>query len=270
MRPSTTPGLDWHCEVSGNGTIPLVCVHGWCCEGGQFTKLGKMLDADFRIYRPDLPGHGQTPLGTFEPGFAQYSAALADWISQQNLKPPVLLGHSMGGVLCLMAAKRVGARAVINLDGSLPAARSTLDGQAALRGWLGEPDFLERLAAALRESHYLPHERDEEMAEIIRRMCSAPESVHRFLPETIDTLRPEQILAEVRMPVLYIGADKPRFDTAAAQALLPQLTMKQIPDTGHFLHLRAPGQVADLVREFLGNQSHIEGGVISKQSAMSF
>lgn len=89
------------------------------------------------------------------------------------------------------------------------------------------------------------------MAEIIRRMCAAPEAVLRFLPETIDTLRPEQILAELQMPVLYIGADKPRFDSGAAQALLPQLTLKHIPATGHFLHMRAPGQVADLVREFL-------------------
>lgn len=264
MPPSANPDLNWHCEVSGNGTIPLVCVHGWCCEGSQFAKLGQMLDADFRIHRPDLPGHGKTPLGTFEPGFAQYSAALAEWISQQNLEHPVLLGHSMGGVLALMAAKRVGARAVINLDGSLPAARSTLEGQAALRGWLGQPDFRERLANALREGFFLPHERDGEMEEINRHMCSAPEAVLRFLPETIGAIRPEHILSEVRMPVLYIGADKPRFDAGAAEALLPQLTVKQISHTGHFLHMRAPGAVADLVREFLDGQSHIERGVISK------
>jgi hypothetical protein len=27
-------------EVSGSGNIPLVCVHGWACDGSQFTGLG--------------------------------------------------------------------------------------------------------------------------------------------------------------------------------------------------------------------------------------
>lgn len=269
MRPSSNSVLNWQCEVSGNGNIPLVCLHGWCCEGGQFAKLAQMLEKDFRIYRPDLPGHGQTPLGTFEPGFAFYASALAEWISRKNLERPVLIGHSMGGALSLMAANQVEARAVINLDGFLPATRSTLDGLAAIRGWLGRPDFLELLATTLREIHYLPHERDEEMDKIIRQMCSAPEAVLRFLPETINTLRPEQILAELRMPVLYVGAHTPRFDPIAAKALLTQVTMKQISQTGHFLHMRAPEQVADLVREFLGNPSPIERGVISEQPFQS-
>lgn len=264
MVSSSPPDLDWHCAVSGKGTTPLVCVHGWGCEGGQFEKLAQMLETDFRIHRPDLPGHGETPLGTFAPGFAAYSAALAEWIIRHGLEHPILLGHSMGGVLSLMAAKRIGARAVINLDGSLPAARSTLEGQATIRGWLGQPDFPIRLADSLRAHFFLPHERDEEMEKIIHRMCSAPEPVLRFLPETINTLRPEDILAEVGVPVLYVGADKPRFDPVAAQALLPQLAMDRIPGTGHFLHMRAPGQVARLVREFLAGQSHIEAGVISK------
>ena len=51
-----------HCKISGTGTIALICIHGWGCEGGQFAGLARALDPDFRVYRPDLPGHGATPL----------------------------------------------------------------------------------------------------------------------------------------------------------------------------------------------------------------
>src|ERR1700761_2252561 len=112
-----------HFEVSGTGNVPLVCVHGWGCEGGQFIELSQLLEREFRIYRPDLPGHGQTPLGGFVPNFGPYAEALMDFILKQKLERPVLRGHSLGGVLALMAAAsgKWQPRGVINLDGSLPA-----------------------------------------------------------------------------------------------------------------------------------------------------
>jgi pimeloyl-ACP methyl ester carboxylesterase len=251
IRKMTAPLSSWHSEVSGSGSVPLVCVHGWCCEGGQFAQLAAEFAPDFRVFRPDLPGHGGTPLSDFQPGFVAYAEALAGWIAEQNLDRPVLLGHSMGGVLALMTAARVGARAVINLDGSLPAAPTTLAAQATIRGWLDLPDFRQRLANALRDGFFLAHERDSRAEAVIRHMCAAPEAVLRFLPETIGTLDASRILPEIEAPVLYIGAEKPRFDGAAAQALRPGLCLDRIPGAGHFLQIFAPKEVAARTKEFL-------------------
>lgn len=250
-----TDSSEWHCDVSGSGDLPLVFVHGWCCQGQQFAALAREFDSAFRVYRPDLPGHGQTPLGDFQPSFEAYADALAGWIVDRKLERPVLIGHSMGGALALMAATRVSTRAVINLDGSLPAAPTTLTAQAALRSWLNLPDFLPRLAGAIREGYFLPHERDAQADEVIRSMCSAPDAVLRFLPETIGTLAPFQILPKVHAPVLYVGAENPRYDAEQAQALLPQLKLAQIRGTGHFLHMRAPRQVTELAKAFLNPTS---------------
>lgn len=248
-------GSAWHCEVSGSGISPLVFVHGWCCEGAQFAQLAGILSQAFRIYRPDLPGHGRTPLGDFRPGFEAYADALAQWIGDRRLDRPILVGHSMGGVLSLMAGARVSIGAVINLDGSLPAAATTLAAQATLRSWLGKPDFRQRLAGALREGYFLPHERDARAEEVIKSMCSATEPVLRFLPETISTLDASQILPKVEVPVLYIGAENPRFDSGHARGLLPQLRLEQIRNAGHFLHLRAPEKVAEIAMAFLNPTS---------------
>jgi len=238
-------------EVSGTGRIPLVCVHGWGCEKGQFDGLARELADEFRIYRFDLPGHGGTPLGDFAPGFDAYTAAMAEFVSSHGLESPVLLGHSMGGVLSLMAAPLIRPQAIINLDGSMPAASHTLAGQAVLRGWLETPDFRTRLAGALREGFFLPSEQGTKCEEIIRTMCAAPEAVLRFLPEHVGDLEPDRILQAVNAPVMFVGAERPRFDPDRAAALLPQGRFERIPGAGHFLHIYALPRVVELIRDFL-------------------
>ncbi len=239
------------CEEFGSGSEPLVCLHGWGCCGEQFTALAEEFGCDYRVYMPDLPGHGLSPLGDFDPGFETYSEALAEFIAAKELKKPILLGHSMGGVLALMTASRVEVRAIVSLDGSLPAAAHALAGQTAIRSWLDTPDFRVRLAGALREAFFLPHERDERCESIIRRMCAAPEAVLRFLPEKISSLRPAEILSQVRVPVLFVGASNPRFDAESAAELVRDAHFRQIPTAGHFLHIYALAEVCNLTRRFL-------------------
>jgi pimeloyl-ACP methyl ester carboxylesterase len=242
-----------HFEVSGAGEIPLLCIHGWGCNGVQFEGLADRLGKEYRIYRPDLPGHGQSPLGDFRPTFANYADAVCEFSARHELVDPILLGHSMGGALALLAAAsgRILPRAIINLDGSLPAAEHVLVAQATIRGWLDQPDFRNRLAAALNDGFFLPQERDERSTEIIRTMCTAPSEVLRFLPEQVGTLDASAILPRVTVPTLYLGASRPRFDRKQAAAHIPQLRVEQIPDAGHFLHIYALPQVCALVEDFL-------------------
>jgi pimeloyl-ACP methyl ester carboxylesterase len=242
-----------HFEVSGTGTTPLLCIHGWGCEGGQFAGLAAALDARFRIYRPDLPGHGKSQLGSFQPSFENYAGAIVEFANEHCLANPVLLGHSMGGVLALMAAASAGLqpRAIINLDGGLPPAARTLAGQAAIRSWLGAPDFREKLADALRESFFLPQERDARCEAIIRKMCSAPDAVLRFLPEQVAGLDASAFLTKLSSPVLYVGTSAPRFDAEGAAGLVANLQVRQIAGAGHFIHIYALPRAVALMKEFL-------------------
>ncbi len=244
---------EWHFEVSGAGEIPLICIHGWACAGDQFLELSRWLAKDFRIYRLDLPGHGQTPLNDFLPSFEHYTEAIVDFIGQHNLDRPVLLGHSMGGVLSLIAAAsgRLQPRAIVNLDGSLPALEKTQVGLQMVRGWLDEPNFRGRLAALLRETFFLPNERDARCEAILQTMCSAPDAVLRFMLEQAPGLQPEQILSRITAPVLFVGSAVARFDAPQAAILMPQLRVERISKTGHFLQVYAPEKLAALLGNFL-------------------
>jgi len=245
--------IEPHFEISGSGGVPLVCTHGWACNGDQFTELGRLLAKEFRIFRLDLPGHGRTPLGGFKPGFEEYAGLVVNFVLQHKLERPVLLGHSMGGVLSLMAAAsgRLQPRAVINLDGSLPATEKTLAGQKLICSWQDEPDFQDRLAKLLREVFFLPSERDARCDAILQTMGSAPDTVLRFMPQQASELRPERILPRVTAPVLFIGSAVPRFDSKKAAAAIPHLRLERISDAGHFLHVYAVDRVADLLKNFL-------------------
>jgi pimeloyl-ACP methyl ester carboxylesterase len=241
-----------HFEVSGSGKTPLICVHGWGCESGQFAKLSETLGDRFRIFRFDLPGHGKTPLNDFRPSFENYSTCVVNFAIEHDLKDFVLLGHSMGGVLALMAAAsgRLRLQSIINLDGGLPPAAHTLSGQARIRNWLDKPDFRERLATALREGFFLPHERDTRCEAIIRTMCSAPDPVLRFLPEQVTTLDATAFLPKIAVPALYIGSEKARFDGDGASSLTPDVRVEHL-DAGHFLHIYALPRVITLIDSFM-------------------
>lgn len=249
----TSDGVKPHFEVSGLGDVPLICTHGWACNGGQFAELSRLLTKDFRIFQLDLPGHGQTPLDGFLPGFERYAEVIVDFVLEHRLERPVLLGHSMGGVLSLIAAAsgRLQPRAVINLDGSLPALEKSLAGQERIRSWLEEPDFRKRLVRYLRTAFFLPSERDARCEAILQTMGSAPDAVLRFLPEQVGGLHPDRILPKVSAPVLYIGSATPRFDVQKAAACIPHLQFEQISGAGHFLQVYAAHPVAILILNFL-------------------
>lgn len=249
--PKSDPEL--HFTASGAGDIAIICIHGWGCEGGQFAGLAQDLSRDFRVFCPDLPGHGQTPLGALVPGWKDYAEVIAAFAERRALRSPVLLGHSMGGLLSLVAAAATGIkpRAVINLDGGLPAAEKTLAGQRLIRSWLAQSDFQERFARMSREVLFLPAERDAQCDAIVRTMCAAPEPVLRFLPERMEELDARQILPKINCPVLYVGSAAPRFDPAQARAILPGLRCEQIPGAGHFLQVYAEREVSAMVRNFL-------------------
>lgn len=228
-------------------------VHGWACERNQFSELISLLRSDFRILSLDLPGHGTNPLGDFVPSLEGYARWLGQFLDHHRVAEPILVGHSMGGVISLTAAgdHRVKAGAVINLDGSLPPTVDVLAGKERLKEIPQATNFRPQLEALLREAFFLPHERGPRQVEIVSSMCHSPPAVLRFLPRAIEELSPEEVLSQIRAPVFYVGAERPRFDEPVARRLCGRATFSQIRNTGHFLHVYAPHEVKQQIKAFI-------------------
>jgi pimeloyl-ACP methyl ester carboxylesterase len=98
---------------------PVLMTHGAFCGGWAFEGFAApFAAAGHAVAAPDLPGHapGETVAGLSMSDYAKALAARADALPE----PPILVGHSMGGLVSLMAAMRVRTAGVVLLAPSAP------------------------------------------------------------------------------------------------------------------------------------------------------
>jgi pimeloyl-ACP methyl ester carboxylesterase len=97
-------------------------VHGAFCGGWVFDDFAEPFRAaGHQVLTPDLPGHAATsPAGAVAGlSMSDYAKAIAGVAAGLD-RPPVLLGHSMGGLVCLMAAGLVPTSGLVLLAPSPP------------------------------------------------------------------------------------------------------------------------------------------------------
>lgn len=88
-------------ERRGAGT-PVVLVHGLGSRWQCFEPIIDRLAAQHEVIAVDLPGFGLTPpLAGVQPGPRGYAAWLTDWLADQGVDRPHVVGSSMGGGVAL-------------------------------------------------------------------------------------------------------------------------------------------------------------------------
>src|SRR3990167_4429426 len=98
---------------------PVIMVHGAFCGGWVFERFREPFEAaGHEVLTPDLPGHS--------PGGAVASQSMSDFadhvaqLCRTASEPPILIGHSMGGLISHLAASRAPVSALILLAPSPP------------------------------------------------------------------------------------------------------------------------------------------------------
>ncbi len=100
-------------DVRGSGP-PLLLIHGITENRFFFDPLLDDLAADHRVLRVDLRGHGDSPDGP------DYDIAnMAADIAPLTDEPPLVIGHSLGGIVATAYAAAFPVRGVINIDQNL-------------------------------------------------------------------------------------------------------------------------------------------------------
>lgn len=110
---------------------PLVLLHGMWCNAGHLAKLDELFAArTYQCYRPTLPGHdlaAEPAQGVATQSMRDYVAALKRDIAAQDFQePPILLGHSMGGLLAQLLATELQVAALVLLTPASPAGINAL------------------------------------------------------------------------------------------------------------------------------------------------
>jgi pimeloyl-ACP methyl ester carboxylesterase len=102
--------------------IPLVMIHGAFCGAWAFDDFRKPFEAKYAVQAPTLRYHDcgrEPPKELARASLLDYAADLEALIAGLDEKP-VLVGHSMGGLLAQMLAARGLARAIVLLAPSAP------------------------------------------------------------------------------------------------------------------------------------------------------
>lgn len=92
----------------GQGTTPLLMIHGFGCDQTVWRNLIPMLEQDYRLILVDLAGFGCAAPEAYDGarhgspvGHAEDIVALCDELA---LKEAVILGHSIGGTIGMLAS----------------------------------------------------------------------------------------------------------------------------------------------------------------------
>lgn len=250
-----TNGIKIHYLRTGGHKPAVVLLHGLTGSGACWSPLARALEADYDVVMPDARGHGEssTPLHGYR--YEDYAADVVGLIEGLELKAPVLLGHSMGGMTATVVASQMGG----TLQGVLLADPTFLSPKQQREVY--ESDAIEQqrqllnaereaVLAQARKRH--PH-RTTEIVELVTeaRLKTRLPAFEVLTPPNPDFRR---LISKIEMPMLLVIGDSgivSREMASELETLNPRLQVEQIAEAGHGLPYDQPERFAAVVKSFL-------------------
>ena len=91
-------------EKYGNNKKKIIILPGWGDNRSTFNYIVNNLKEYFTVYIFDYPGFGNSPLPSKNLSIFDYAKVIHDFISEENLNNPIIIGHSFGGRLIILLA----------------------------------------------------------------------------------------------------------------------------------------------------------------------
>jgi len=100
-------GIPIVCEVRGSGDTTLIFLHGWCGDREYWKNQVGVFAADYVVVALDQAGHGESGKERKSWTTSSLASDVESVVKELGLKKVILVGHSMGGQVSLMTAKRM-------------------------------------------------------------------------------------------------------------------------------------------------------------------
>jgi 3-oxoadipate enol-lactonase len=249
-QPMKTRDRRFSYEAAGDpGSPPLVFLHG---IGGAARAWRGQLDFfedRYRVIAWDMPGYGgSTPLSTVS--IAALADAFHDFLQQIGARKPILVGHSIGGMIVqqLLAKDSSIARAVVLAQTSPAFGKADGDWQkefiAARLGPLDRGATMISLAPML-VRELVGDDPDPAGIDLAREcMAAVPASTYRATMLALLGFDQRNALKNIAVPTLVLSGSKDKNAPAPMMAkmasYIPSASYVELEGAGHLVNLERP------------------------------
>jgi pimeloyl-ACP methyl ester carboxylesterase len=240
-------------EEAGHGDPALIFVHGVACHRGFWQPQLDRFARDHRVVAVDLRGHGESDAPHQPYTMPAFADDLA-WMSRQlEVTRPVVVGHSLGGLVALelAAAYPDCPRAVVLIDSVLLPADNRPEVVHDLVDGLRGADAVGALRGYF-ELFFSPYDDPGRKAWILEAAARTPPHVASSVWQESTGWDDAAALAECAVPLLYLDAGTPNANLSRALELKPKMVIGKTVGSGHFSQLEVPDQVNAMLSRFFG------------------
>jgi pimeloyl-ACP methyl ester carboxylesterase len=224
-------------------------------SGASWTPLAQALEGDFDVVMPDARGHGRS--GAPEVGYSydEHASDVLGLVRHLQLRRPVFVGHSMGGMTAAVAARR----STGNLRGLVLVDPTFISPEFQQQVWESDVADQHRRALTLSRPELLaeararnPHRSAAIVALQVEARLNTSLSAFSVLAPPNPDFR--TVVRAITVPTLLVIGDSPVVSLELATELStinPLVSVEQIPHAGHGLPFDQPRELERAVASFL-------------------
>jgi pimeloyl-ACP methyl ester carboxylesterase len=260
MTVKSDDGVPIVYEVHGKGDIALVFVHCWCCNRHFWDAQVPDFSRHYKVVTLDLAGHGESGLKRKAWTMEAYGHDVAAVVKKLKLNKVILLGHFMGGMVIIEAARLLPGQVIglVGVDTLGNVEQEITKEQAEQLLAPLRQDFVKNTENFLRAWLFTPKTDPKLVDKIVKDTCSTPSEVGIQSMENAYGYDLLAGLKGVKVPIRCIVADKFPSDVEAGRRHAVSYDIKIMKGVGHYLHMEDPETfnrlLEDTIKELVGSR----------------
>ncbi|MDD2962093.1 MAG: alpha/beta hydrolase [Muribaculaceae bacterium] len=243
-------GIKINYTVCGEGS-PVVLMHGWGCNLTTLASIENYLLPSFKVINIDFPGFGKSEEPKEIWSVEDYTLMTEQLLAAENVKSPIMLGHSFGGRVGIIYASRNEVKKLILVDAAGVKPRRTFN-------------YYRKVYSYKMIKHFLllvfGKEKGEKMLDRYRGKVGSSDynsstSKMRAIMSKVVNQDLKSLMPKIKCPTLLIWGEEdkatPLSDAKIMEQLIPNAGLVSFPGVGHYSFLDNPYQFKAVILSFL-------------------